>query len=60
MWGFLQWLLAAIFIGLLSTLLLMHLDIAENLKTAIAGASGYAAKDLLAALKPWVQKRLGL
>jgi hypothetical protein len=59
-WGCCQRILSAIFIGVIAMLILRHGDMTESMKTAIAGGAGYAANDLLTALKPWVRKRLGL
>lgn len=59
-WGFCQRILSAAFVGILATLILAHSDMHEGLKTAVAGAAGYAANDVLSALKPWVKRRLGL
>jgi hypothetical protein len=36
------------------------MDIDETIKTAVAGASGYVARDLLRSILPWVKKRLGI
>lgn len=60
LWGFMQRVVAALFIGGLTTLILSGVDMAEGLKTAVAGASGYAANDLLGCLVPWVKKRIGM
>ncbi len=59
-WGFCQRILSAMFVGVLATLILAHMDMHEGLKTAVAGAAGYSANDVLSAIKPWVKKRLGL
>ena len=59
-WGFCQRILGAVFVGILATLILTAADMPEGLKTAVAGAAGYTANDVLQSLKPWVKKRLGL
>ncbi|MDR0616821.1 MAG: hypothetical protein LBG29_08440, partial [Synergistaceae bacterium] len=59
-WGCCQRILSAVFIGIIAMLILHHAEMTESMKTAIAGGAGYAANDLLTALKPWVRKRLGL
>ena len=59
-WVFFQRVISAAFVGALTTLMLSQSDICETMKTAIAGAAGYSANDVLTAIKPWVKKRLGL
>ena len=59
-WGLVQRVMAAILIGVIATLILSHADIPQTMKTAIAGAAGYSANDILESLKPWVKKKLGL
>jgi hypothetical protein len=60
LWAFCQRVMAALFVGALATLILNGMDFDPATKTAISGASGYVARDLLSALLPWVKKRLGL
>jgi hypothetical protein len=60
LWAFCQRVTAALFVGALATLILYGTDFDPQTKTAISGASGYVARDLLSALLPWVKKRLGL
>jgi hypothetical protein len=59
-WGLLQRLLAALFVGALATLILSGVDMPDGVRTAVAGSSGYAANDLLGCLLPWVRKKIGL
>lgn len=58
--GMLQRVGAAVFVGVIVTLILAHAEIPETMKTAVAGAAGFSANDILESLKPWVKKRLGL
>jgi len=60
LWGLLQRILAALFVGALATLILSGVDMPEGVRTAVAGSSGYAANDLLGCLLPWVRKKIGL
>ena len=59
-WGLFQRVAAALLIGILVTLILHQSDLPETMKTAVAGAAGYSANDILEAMKPWIKRRLGL
>ena len=58
-WIFFQRVTSATFVGIISTFILSASDIGEGMKTAIAGAAGYSANDVLQVFKPWVKKKLG-
>ncbi len=60
LWGFAQRVLAALLIGVIATLILSNIDLPETTKTAIAAAAGYSANDVLASMKPWIKRKLGL
>ena len=60
LWGLIQRVLAALLVGVIATLILANVDLPETTKTAVGAAAGWSANDILASLKPWIKKKLGL
>ena len=52
--------LGAIFVSIIVTLALADTSLSDTTKTAIAGASGYCAPDILKSFSPWVKRHFGM
>lgn len=60
LWGFLQRVLAAAFVGTIAWLLSSHFGFSGYLQGAVVGAAGYSGIDLLKCFTPWLKRQLRL